>query len=307
MRAPRVAVFGLGEAGWRIAADLATGGASVHGYDPAPGPATVGVVRHGDPGQAVHGVDLVLAVTPAADAEAALRQALEEIPRSAVYADLSTSSAEQERRLAAVAGAHGLAFADVALMSAVPGKGIRTPQLVSGPGAQRYVEWLTPFGAAATVVGDNPGDAATRKLLRSVVTKGLAALVIEALRAGEAAGLRDWLWEHLVEEFTGADEAMLLRLLEGTGPHAVRRRLEMQASVELLTELGVEPVMSRATVASLQGVRQDGLPGTPSGGRPLPVKDQQDVPRHPSVSPTRGAAPEHASIEGAVDAGSAGG
>src|SRR4051812_36894297 len=32
----RIAVFGLGEAGSAIGADLATAGAEVHGYDPAP-------------------------------------------------------------------------------------------------------------------------------------------------------------------------------------------------------------------------------------------------------------------------------
>lgn len=248
----RVAVFGLGEAGTLIAADLAAAGACVGGYDPGSRPTPALVTLHADPGSAVEGVELVLAVTTAADARAALCQALDQIPRRALYADLSTASAAQKRDLAGLADQRGLEFADVALMAPVPGRGIRTPQLVSGTGASRYVELMAPLGASVTTVGDAPGDAASHKLLRSIVMKGLAALVIEALRAGEAAGVRDWLWDHLITEITAADEGLLVRLIEGTTRHGERRRVEIAAAVELLDELGVEPTMSQATLESLR-------------------------------------------------------
>lgn len=259
----RVAVFGLGEAGTLIAADLAAAGVAVNGYDPKSHQTVDGVVGCADPRNAVAGVDLVMAVTAAADATSALCQALNQIPTGAVYADLSTASAASKRELAAIAAERGLAFADVALMSIVPGKGIRTPQLASGTGAERYAELLVPAGAPVTTIGGVPGDAATHKLLRSIVMKGLATLVIEAMRAGEAAGLRDWLWAHLVTEITAADEAMLRHLVEGTGPQATRRGAEMEAAAELLDELGVAPLMARATVESLRRAAEQGVPELP--------------------------------------------
>lgn len=258
-----VTVFGLGEAGAEIAADLVAAGASVRGYDPASTATPAGVARCDDPRAAVEGADLVLGVTAAADAETALRQALDEIPPTALYADLSTSSAGQERHLAAIADARGLLFVDVALMSTVPGTGIRTPQLASGPGAERYVELVAPVGATITVVGLEAGAAATRKLLRSVLVKGLAAITIEAMRAGEAAGLSDWLWDHLVTELEATDEQFLRRLVEGTPPHATRRRHEMEAAASLLEQLGVEPIMTRATAETLDRLPYAGVPALP--------------------------------------------
>ena len=259
----RIAVFGIGEAGSLIAADLAATGADVHAYDPAGVATPHGVVRTDVPTAAVEGADLVLGITAAADATGALRQALDELPPKALYADLSTSPPAQERALAATAAARGIGFADVALMSTVRGKGLRTPQLASGPGAERYAAAFGPLGAPVTVVGEQPGDAATRKLLRSIFMKGMAALTIEALRAGEAAGLGDWLWEHLAEEAAATDGGTLARLVEGTAPHARRRHEEMQAVAGLLDELGVDAGMTRAVVRSLEDAMSGGLPEPP--------------------------------------------
>jgi 3-hydroxyisobutyrate dehydrogenase-like beta-hydroxyacid dehydrogenase len=247
----RVCVFGLGEAGSLIAADLATAGAAVHGFDPAPVPTPVGVTRHDIPATAVEGVDVVLALTAAADAATALAQALHAIPGGAVYADLSTASAGLKQRLAATAAGAGLGFVDVALMSTVPGSGLLTPALASGPGASAFVAAMAPLGMPVDHAGDEAGLAATRKLLRSVVMKGLAALVSESMRAAGAAGLAEETWQHLVAQLTAVDEGLIRRLVSGTAPHAARRLHEMEAAAELLAELGVDPVMTRSTVAHL--------------------------------------------------------
>lgn len=259
------AVFGLGEAGSRIAADLVSSGAAVHGYDPASVPTPPGGIRrHDHPADAVERADVVLAVTAAADAEEALRQALDRIPGDALYADLSTSSPEQERALAEIAAARRLLFADVALMSTVVGKGVRTPQLASGPGADRYAGALVPRGAPVTIVGEEAGQAASRKLLRSILVKGLTGVAIEALRAGAAAGLEGWLWGEMVREITAVDEQVLVRLISGTVPHARRRLAEMEAAADLLEELGIDPVMTRGTVNSLRQALNDGVPDPPT-------------------------------------------
>ena len=259
-----VAVFGLGEAGSRFAADLAASGATVRGFDPAPVPTPPGVERCDTPVDAVRDAALVLALTAAVDAPGALAQALHAIPTGALYADCATGSGRMKQELGSTAAAAGVAFVDVALMAVVPGNGLRTPALVSGPGAPRYVALLAPFGIDLQAVGDEPGLAATRKLLRSVFMKGLAAVVIEALRAGEAAGQADWLWGNLVDEVTAAGGPLLSRLVRGTGPHAVRRLHEMEASMALLDELGVEPVMTRSTVESLRRIAAGGrMPAIP--------------------------------------------
>lgn len=259
----RIAVFGLGEAGSLIAADLAAAGMQVTGYDPAPVPTPAGIVRVDSPADAVPHAQAVLGITAQADALTALTQALDTIPAGTLYADLSTSAAGLKCRLAGIATEHDLQFADVALMATVPGRGLRTPALVSGSGAELFAQTFSNAGMPVQSIGANAGDAATRKLLRSVMMKGLAALVLEAMRAGHAAGCAEWLWGNLADEIAAADEGLLARLVLGTGPHAKRRLHEMEACAALLQELGIEPVMTRSTVESLRRVPAEGLPSIP--------------------------------------------
>ena len=145
----------------------------------------------------------------------------------------------------------------------VAGKGLATPALASGAGAARVVRQLAPLGMPVQSVGDEPGQAASRKLLRSIFMKGLAGVAIEAMRGAEAAGVSEWLWEELASELAAADESLIVKLFRGTVEHAARRVPEMEASQALLEELGLEPVMTRATVQHLRDVPARGVPEAP--------------------------------------------
>ncbi|MEM7257012.1 MAG: DUF1932 domain-containing protein [Pseudomonadota bacterium] len=151
-------------------------------------------------------------------------------------------------------------------MAMVPGNGVKTPAMFAGSGAQPLQGLLSQFDMPIDIVSANAGDAAERKLLRSVVIKGLAGLLIESLEASHKAGCEQWLWNNLVNEFTAMDHRMLQRLVQGTAVHAERRYHEMQASTQQLSELGVEPLMTRSTVANLEKVKLHGVPQVPEPG-----------------------------------------
>jgi 3-hydroxyisobutyrate dehydrogenase-like beta-hydroxyacid dehydrogenase len=129
----------------------------------------------------------------------------------------------------------------------VPGKGLATPALVSGTGSGRYAETINVLGGRATAVDGPAGLAATRKLLRSVFYKGLAAAAVEALTAARAAGHEEWLRENIAGELVASDERTLARLEAGSVKHALRRSHEMAAATELLEELGVPPRIAAAS------------------------------------------------------------
>jgi 3-hydroxyisobutyrate dehydrogenase-like beta-hydroxyacid dehydrogenase len=256
-----IAVLGFGEAGGLISRDLAIGGANVRGFDPRV-PAPGGVEQRSDEADAVRDAGLVLSVNSALDAEDALRHALAALRPGVVWADLNTGSPGMKRRLAEIAEQTGARVADVALMSTVPGKGLRTPMLVSGPGARRYAEVLIPLGACVDILDGPPGAAISRKLLRSVFFKGTAAAIVEALDAARAAGLEDWLREMIATELAGFDAGMLDRFVDGTHRHARRRAEEMSAASEQLRELGVPPRIAAAT----QSLLADLAAGPPAVG-----------------------------------------
>jgi 3-hydroxyisobutyrate dehydrogenase-like beta-hydroxyacid dehydrogenase len=252
-----VAVLGLGEAGSAIAGDLVAAGASVRGFDPVAGDAPAGVERAADARAAAAGSDVVLSVNAAIVAVEVAQSAAGGLGPGQVYADLNTAGAALKRTVAEVVAATGAAFADVALMTPVPGRGLRTPALVSGSGAEELARRLGPLGMPIEVLGAEPGAAAARKLLRSVFMKGLAAACIESTRAARAAGCEEWMRAEIAEVLAGADAALLERLLTGSERHATRRIHEVRDARDLLAELGVEGRVSAAAEGWLAELERD--------------------------------------------------
>ena len=246
----RIAVLGLGEAGGRIAADLAAAGADVRGYDPAVRDAP-GVDACHDTETAVRGCDAVLSLNTAGVALDVARSVFPVLEPEAVYADLNTAAPELKQSLATLAPEGGAPFADVALLGGVPARGIGTPALASGAGAERFADRLRPFGMPVDVVSDRPGDAAAMKLVRSVFMKGLAAAAVESVEAAEAAGHAEWLKGEIAAVI---GQPLLERLLEGSRRHAARRTDEMEAARDLLVRLGVQPRVADASAALLRSL-----------------------------------------------------
>lgn len=265
----KIALFGLGEAGSLIGSDIVSAGTAngsnlqITGFDPADVDTPAGIERTTTAIDAVSNADFILSFTASVDAPSAMNQALDSIPPSCVYADFASASAGLKQDLATTAENAGFRFCDVALMAMVPGNGIKTPSMFAGDGAAELRELLGGFGMPIDIVSENAGDAAERKLLRSVVIKGLAALLIESLEGAHKAGCEQWLWKNLTDQFAIMDAKMLQRLVQGTGIHAGRRFHEMEASAQQLKELGIEPLMTESTVANLAKVKRIGVPEVP--------------------------------------------
>jgi len=261
----RCTVLGLGEAGSLIAADLVAAGATVIGFDPVATPPAM-VQCAATAAEAVAMAEVALSINTASVAERVAAEAMPSMRPGAVWADLNTAAPELKRRIAGLAEAHHLLFADVALMASVPGRGLATPALVAGTGAQRYADAVGPLGARVQPLDGPAGMAAARKLLRSVYMKGLAAAVLEALAAAGAAGCEEWLRTDLAGQL-GAEEVE--RLEHGSHQHAARRVVEMAAAGALLDELGIAPRVTNAARAWLEELAGP-LPSRGRTGAPQP-------------------------------------
>ena len=249
----RAAVLGLGEAGGRYAADLAAAGVTVTGYDVrAVGPPP-GVRLAASVADAVTGADLVLSLTTAAGALDAAKAAAAHLRTDTVYADLNAASPARKVTVARALGTGQ--FADVAVLAPVARQGVRTPVLVSGPGADGYAGLLARFDGPIEVVGGEPGAASSRKLLRSIFMKALATSILEALAAGRAAGCEEWLRAQIVGELGDTGAALVQRLVTGTYQHAERRLHEMEDTKAYVDELGTPTEMTAAAITWLAAVR----------------------------------------------------
>ena len=149
---PVVALLGLGEAGGRLAADLAAAGAEVRGYDPDTG-VEADVTRARDAQAAVAGSDLVLSVNSAAAAAEAAAAALARAG-GAIYADLNT---RRRRSSESSPGSWERGSPTWRCSDRFPRQACSTPALASGPAAHAFADAFGPLGMPVEVVSDRAG------------------------------------------------------------------------------------------------------------------------------------------------------
>lgn len=242
-KAIKVAAIGLGEAGSLIAGGLRNAGIDVVGFDLAvPQSPTVPVAETVE--EAVAGADLVISINSSTVSLAVAEQIAPLLESGAIYADLNTGTPALKRKLA------GLfpdgSFVDVAIMKPVPGLAEKVPMAVAGTGAQKFISLLDRFDLDLEYVSDVAGEAAARKLIRSILAKGMAAVLIDCLWAAESMGLQDWAYREILDEFDSSSRATAQRYLSGTAQHIKRRQIEMMDVVEMLNDSGYESTVIAA-------------------------------------------------------------
>jgi 3-hydroxyisobutyrate dehydrogenase-like beta-hydroxyacid dehydrogenase len=98
------------------------------------------------------------------------------------------------------------------------------------------------------------------KLLRSILMKGLAALLLESLEGAQRYGITDALVADMARFIDGRPfEQLAKRWVCGTAIHAERRIHETTESITLLRALGASTQMTRATRGMLREIADMGL------------------------------------------------
>jgi 3-hydroxyisobutyrate dehydrogenase-like beta-hydroxyacid dehydrogenase len=92
------------------------------------------------------------------------------------------------------------------------------------------------------------GTAAAVKMCRSVVVKGLEALLCECVLAASQYDAADHVFESLNESYPGMDwSAMADYTMNRMVVHGARRAKEMEEVAATLSAAGIEPTMAEAT------------------------------------------------------------
>ena len=246
-----IAVLGLGEAGSIFANDLAAMGITVSGWDPSPKRKLHESIRFAKSNaDAAKDADIILSVNLSSVSEVIAKEVLPVLNDKKIYADMNTSSPQQKIAIEHLLQSSGVQFVDVAIMAPVPPQGIKTPFLISGNGAALLKEQLDKYDLNIKLLSNKTGDASTRKLLRSIVYKGVAAVICEAMEAGKAFELEQYIREQ-ISSVIGGNNALIDRFVEGSKTHAERRIHEMEAVVQMLEEKKMQSIMSGATKQNL--------------------------------------------------------
>ena len=114
-------------------------------------------------------------------------------------------------------------------------------------------EYEGPVGAASSV-----------KMIRSIMMKGLEALVCECVLAGQKAGVIETVLDSLDDTYPGFDwKKRSAYMLERMMTHGVRRAAEMREVALTVDLLGSTGAMSRASVGWQQRIGELGLRASP--------------------------------------------
>ncbi len=218
------------------------------------------------------GAAIVISAVTTDQSLVAARQCAPDLPDGAIYLDMNSTSPGKKRQVADVIEAAGGHMVEAAVMDMVPPHAHKVPLLLAGPKAAEVADQLTALTMRAEALEGGIGKASTIKMCRSVFMKGLSAIMLECLTAADTAGATDEILESIGKTYPGIDwKAAFTRTLTGTAIHAGRRAGEMHEVAATLVELGVEPMMSRATAARLQDAADSGLRaicGSQSAGKP---------------------------------------
>ena len=257
----QIAFVGFGEVAGAFGAALAARGATLAAHDillqQADGEARLKTragaipVRFGELGDVLRDADYVFSTVTTRVARDAARQCAPHLRRGQAYVDLNATDAAGKRDIAAVVSPTGAVFVEGALLGAVGVTGARTEILLGGPHARAAEGVLAGrLGLNARFYSEEIGKASTFKMLRSVFSKGMEALLIEFLVAGERAGMREDLWAEVSGLFASQpfDKVALNWVKTHAAAHG-RRYHEVQQVAEVLRGLGIEPTVTAATEA----------------------------------------------------------
>jgi 3-hydroxyisobutyrate dehydrogenase-like beta-hydroxyacid dehydrogenase len=179
------------------------------------------------------------------------------IQAGALFLDLNSASPGTKQRAAAAVEAHGGHYIEAGVMTSVPPYGIRVPMLLGGARAADLAEQLVNWGMDARAVSEKLGVASAIKMSRSIMIKGLEALVIESYTNARAYGVEDFVLPTLQETFPQIDWArqgayFFSRVVQ----HGKRRAEEMFEAANTVEEAGIPPMMGNAIAQKQDWVAQ---------------------------------------------------
>jgi 3-hydroxyisobutyrate dehydrogenase-like beta-hydroxyacid dehydrogenase len=254
----RICLLGFGEVGQTLADDLLKAGVpnlvawDIQFANPDSIPSNVlksrAVRAATDAPSAVREAQLVVsAVTAAQDANAA-RSAVPGLQPGTFYLDLNSVSPEMKREAASIVEATGARYVEGAVMSPIGPKRIASPILLGGPHADDFLKLAQPLGfSGAKVFAAEVGKASAAKMCRSVMIKGIEALLTESMLAARKHGVEATVLASLQDLLSGIDWRELAQyMISRSLIHGKRRAEEMREVAVTVANTGLTPHMSAA-------------------------------------------------------------
>jgi 3-hydroxyisobutyrate dehydrogenase-like beta-hydroxyacid dehydrogenase len=258
---PRLCFIGFGEAGQAIASGLHEAGVDqIAAWDilfPQDAGARVreagtaiGARLAASAADAVANSDIIVSAVTAGSSLDAATSVAPHLSGSPYFLDVNSVSPGRKQEAAKVLGS-AARYVDAAILAPIHPKRHQTPLLLAGPHAASVLPILIDeLDMRGAIASDEIGAAAALKMIRGVMIKGIEALTAECFLAAQRAGIAQGVAASLHNNYPALDWNKVIDYnLERMASHGIRRAEEMEQVAATLTELGVAPLMTQATVA----------------------------------------------------------
>jgi 3-hydroxyisobutyrate dehydrogenase-like beta-hydroxyacid dehydrogenase len=257
----RITLLGFGEVGQILAADLLVkDDLTVTAWDvqfanpqsiPARALQATRVRRAASAADAADGADLIVCAVTAANDVAAATSVAPHMAPGTWFLDLNSTSPGVRQQAASVITAGGGHYVEAAVMSPIAPARIATSILLGGEHAAPFQVIAHGLGfTGARVFAREIGRASAAKMSRSVIVKGMEALLTESMLTARQYGVEQTVLDSLRDLFPGKDwEATARYMISRSLQHGRRRAEEMREVATTVAAAGIEPTMSMACAA----------------------------------------------------------
>jgi len=213
---------------------------------------------------------LIVSAVTASQAVPVARACAPAVKRGAWFLDFNSASPGAKRRAADLIDGAGGRYVEGAVMTSVPPYRIKVPLLLGGSSARDLAPLLVELGFDAKVASEQLGVASAVKMCRSVMIKGLEAMVIESFTTARAYGVEDAVLASLAETFPGINwEKQGAYFFQRVIEHGRRRSEEVREVAETVREIGLTPWSAQGTAerqAWVADLADEGLFGAKGTG-----------------------------------------
>jgi len=254
----QIGLVGYGEVGRILAEDLRKQDVRVAAYDIKLGgdqqaplrehAARLGIVLAGSHAELAASADFIISAVMASQAVPVAQASAPAIRQGAWFLDFNSASPGAKQRAAALIDAAGGRYVEGAVMTSVPPYRIKVPLLLGGRGARELAPLLVALGFDAKVASDELGVASAVKMCRSIMIKGMEAMVIESFTTARAYGVEDAVLASLAETFPGINwEKQGAYFFQRVIEHGRRRAEEVREVAETVRDAGLTPWSAQGT------------------------------------------------------------
>ena len=289
----QVGLVGYGEVGRILAEDLRPQGVAVRAYDlklagPQAAPLQAHAAAHGVALAASHDdlaarANFIVSAVTASQTVAVAAACAQALRPGTWFLDFNSASPGAKQRAAALIDGAGGRYVEGAVMTSIPPYRIKVPLLLGGSSAAELAPLLTTLGFAANVASERLGVASATKMCRSVMIKGLEAMVIESFTTARHYGVEDAVVASLHETFPGIDwEKQAAYFFQRVIEHGRRRSEELREVAETVRDAGLAPFSAsgtadrQAAVADLADAGLFGEKGSPGFARSADWRTEAD-------------------------------